>query len=89
MENCDGVGAEDCERVVAEDCDCMVTKDCDGVVAEDCDCVVADVNHDSGGSVGPGLDEVGHVCHDYVGDADRSSHQHCEIMLKVLKVNSP
>ena len=81
MENCDGVDAEDCERVVAEDCD--------GVVAEDCDGVEAEVNHDSGGIVGPGLDKVGHACHDYVGDAYRSSHQQCEIMLMVLKVNSP
>ena len=81
MENCDGVDAEDCERVVAEDCD--------GVVAEDCDYVVAEVKPDSGGIVGPGLDEVGHSCHDYVGDVDRSSHQQCEIMLMVLKVNSP
>ena len=81
MKNCDGVDAEDCERVVAEDCD--------GVVAEDCDGVVAEVNHDSGGIVGPGLDKVGHACHDYVGDAYRSSHQKCEIMLMVLKVNSP
>ena len=50
MENCDGVDAEDCESVVAEDCD--------GVVAEDCDGVVAEVNHDSGGIVGPGLVEI-------------------------------